>query len=94
MSRGLIQRRFVVRGRVQGVFFRASTEEKATELGLAGWVRNCTDGGVELVAAGPAAAVGELEEWLHTGPRHARVETVEAFDEELSEKGPGFRVVR
>ncbi len=94
MGSGLVQRRFVVCGRVQGVFFRASTQEKATELGLNGWVRNRTDGTVELVAAGPAAAVGELEAWLHVGPRHARVETVEAWEEAVSERVPGFRVLR
>ncbi|MBM4355325.1 MAG: acylphosphatase [Deltaproteobacteria bacterium] len=94
MGKEVVQRRFVVRGRVQGVFYRASTEEKAAELGLAGWVRNRTDGSVEVVAAGPADLLSELEEWLHVGPRHARVDSVTTWDEEVSERGPGFRVTR
>jgi len=94
MGNAVLQRRFVVRGRVQGVFYRAGTEEKASELGLAGWVRNRTDGSVELVATGPLESLHELEEWLHVGPRHALVESVEVWEEEVTEKGPGFRVTR
>lgn len=65
-------------GRVQGVFFRASTEREAKALGLRGWVRNCRDGSVELVAEGPRPACEELLEYCRKGPPAARVEAVEA----------------
>jgi len=73
-------RRFVVSGRVQGVFYRASTEDTARRLGLSGWVRNLPDGRVELVACGEEAKLRELERWLWQGPRHARVEQVAVQD--------------
>jgi acylphosphatase len=71
-------RRFVVRGRVQGVFYRASTQQAAQRLGLTGWVRNRADGCVELVASGEDARLDELEKWLWQGPPNARVENVTA----------------
>lgn len=64
---------FKVSGRVQGVFFRASTQREAQRLGLTGWVRNTENGGVELVACGSVAALAELEAWLQHGPPHAHV---------------------
>lgn len=67
----------VVYGRVQGVFFRASAEEKARELGLTGWVRNRSDGTVEIVAEGDREALEKLISWCHIGPKHARVTRVE-----------------
>ena len=68
--------RFVVSGRVQGVFFRASARAEATRLGLAGSARNLDDGRVEVVAIGPDAALDALERWLWQGPPSARVEGV------------------
>jgi acylphosphatase len=65
--------RVVVTGRVQGVYFRASTREKAQRLGLVGWVRNRADGSVELEAQGPEEAVAALVSWCHTGPSAAHV---------------------
>lgn len=65
-----------MRGRVQGVFYRASTQEQALRLGLTGWVRNCTNGDVELVACGRAVQLEQLERWLWQGPPHARVTEV------------------
>ena len=67
---------FRVRGQVQGVFYRASTEATARRLGLSGWVRNTEDGEVELVACGPAAQLDELEKWLWRGPANAQVSSV------------------
>lgn len=69
--------RFLVSGVVQGVFFRASTERRARELGLTGYARNLADGRVEVVASGTAQALAELQNWLHQGPPSARVEAVE-----------------
>lgn len=68
--------RFLVVGKVQGVFFRASTRERALDLGLRGRASNLADGGVEVVAEGRAAALDALEAWLHRGPPAARVESV------------------
>ncbi len=65
--------RFLVRGRVQGVFFRASTRRKAMDLGLCGYANNLPDGGVEVVACGQAGGLRELETWLWEGPPMARV---------------------
>ncbi|QKT02750.1 acylphosphatase [Ectothiorhodospiraceae bacterium 2226] len=66
-----------VRGRVQGVFYRASTERKAKELGVRGYVRNLDDGSVEVLACGVPAQVEALRSWLWQGPRAARVEGVD-----------------
>jgi acylphosphatase len=73
-------RRFLVSGRVQGVFYRAGAQDVARRLGLTGWVCNLSDGRVELVACGEETKLKELETWLRRGPPHARVERVEAGD--------------
>lgn len=65
--------RVFVSGKVQGVFYRASTQEEALRQGLAGWVRNLPDGQVEAVFEGTPEAVEDLINWCHTGPRGARV---------------------
>lgn len=67
----------VVRGRVQGVFFRASTQREARRLGLVGWVANRADGAVELCAEGEEGALQELVAWAHHGPSGARVDEVD-----------------
>jgi acylphosphatase len=68
--------RFVVSGRVQGVFFRASARSEAARLGIAGQARNMADGTVEVVASGDESALDELETWLRIGPPAARVDSV------------------
>jgi acylphosphatase len=70
-------RRASVRGRVQGVCFRASTAERATALCLRGRAENCPDGSVLVHAAGTPAALDALVAWLHVGPPMARVDAVE-----------------
>lgn len=65
--------RAVVRGRVQGVGFRATTAAQAMSLGLRGWVRNRIDGSVEVLAAGPASALERFVAYLQQGPGTARV---------------------
>ncbi len=62
-----------VEGKVQGVWFRASTEKKATELGVTGWARNLPDGRVEVMACGEKEKISELHEWLKHGPELAKV---------------------
>lgn len=66
----------LVAGRVQGVYFRASTQREARRLGLTGWVRNLPDGRVEVIARGPDDLVAQLERWLHHGPAAANVTEV------------------
>lgn len=69
-------RRFIVKGRVQGVFFRESTRRVAEELGLTGHAVNLANGDVEVVASGEAAALDRLAEYLQSGPTMAVVESV------------------
>ena len=68
--------RFLVSGKVQGVFFRASTREQARRLDLSGSARNLADGRVEVIVAGRADAIGTLEGWLQEGPPSAKVDEV------------------
>ncbi|MEK1942599.1 MAG: acylphosphatase [Pseudomonas sp.] len=69
-----------VSGKVQGVFFRQSTETEATRLDLDGWVRNLADGRVEVLVEGEEEAVRELAAWLQTGPKKAKVAAVELHE--------------
>jgi len=89
----MVCKRILVHGKVQGVFFRASTKEKAEELGLTGEVRNLPDGGVEVVACGDAAQVERLVGWCRVGPPRARVDEV-VVNEVEEQRFEGFRVVR
>ena len=72
--------RFLVSGKVQGVFFRASTREQARKLGLCGHAINLADGRVEVVVEGAGEAVEALASWLRNGPPMARVDSVERSD--------------
>lgn len=81
---------FRIRGRVQGVFFRDSTREAATTLGLNGYAINLPDGSVEVRACGPDEAVEQLENWLREGPRLASVANVDRIDVNCS-KPAGFK---
>lgn len=71
-----------VSGRVQGVFYRATTRDTAREHGVGGWVRNLDDGRVEAVFEGPESAVEAMVEWCHTGSPAAEVDDVDASYEE------------
>lgn len=66
-----------VRGRVQGVWFRASTQAEARRLGLTGYAHNLSDGSVEVLACGESEALVSLKEWLWQGPSGAKVNEVE-----------------
>jgi len=68
--------RFLVSGRVQGVFFRASAQAEAQRLGVSGSATNLADGRVEVIASGTDAGLAELEKWLQVGPPAARVTSV------------------
>jgi acylphosphatase len=81
-----------VEGRVHGVGFRMCAVEAASELGLEGWVQNCDDGSVELVAEGDPTALAAMLDWCRIGPPMARVDTVRhTFGTAIGESG-GFRV--
>jgi len=81
-----------VAGRVQGVFFRANTQEVAQRLGLSGYVRNLPDGRVEVVAEGEEEALRKLVDWCHEGPPLARVERVEVRWENPTGEFSGFHI--
>lgn len=81
-------------GRVQGVFYRASTVEEAERRQVTGWVRNCADGSVELEAQGEAEAVEALLGWCRRGPPAARVLRVEVEEHAPVDGERGFRVRR
>jgi acylphosphatase len=78
----MIRRRVVVSGHVQGVFFRDSVQRLARQRGVAGWVRNRSDGSLEAVFEGAAADVDDLVAFCRTGPRGANVESVNVAQEE------------
>jgi acylphosphatase len=85
--------RFLVFGKVQGVFFRAATREQALALGLTGYAKNLPDGCVEVLAAGDAAALRALERWLWQGPPLADVVRVQRDDEAQMPAESGFAAI-
>jgi acylphosphatase len=80
----IIARRCYVSGRVQGVFYRASTRQRALELGCRGYARNLPDGRVEVLAVGDTDAVLTLIKWLWQGPPAAHVTDVAVSDVDLA----------
>jgi acylphosphatase len=86
-----VRRRVVVRGNVQGVFFRDSCRRAAASRGVAGWVTNRPDGAVEAVFEGDPDAVGAMVDWCSRGPRGADVDSVDETTEE-PEGLSGFKI--
>lgn len=84
--------RVIVRGRVQGVGFRAACQAEATAAGVRGWVRNKWDGSVEALFEGPGEAVDRMIRWCHRGPRMADIEDVEQHDAAEPAPPGAFRV--
>ena len=82
----------IVRGRVQGVFFRAATQREARRLGVSGWVKNRSDGAVEILAEGEESALRELCIWAERGPTGARVDDVQTRFHGYSGDHPDFRI--
>jgi acylphosphatase len=76
----VICRKCLVSGRVQGVFYRATTAQRARELGVTGYAKNLADGRVEVLAWGDAAAVQALIEWLWTGSSGSKVSSVDVVE--------------
>jgi acylphosphatase len=83
----------VVRGRVQGVFFRASAQREARQHGLTGWVKNRNDGAVEMVVEGEEDRVKDFLAWAQHGPSTARVDKVETKWRSYTGEFSDFRIV-
>lgn len=88
-----MNKKYKVIGKVQGVFFRKSTQDKARELGVKGWVRNESDGSVVTVIQGNDAQLEAMEKWLREGPARAEVKELMLLDEGYDRKFDGFEVV-
>ena len=84
-------RRYIVTGRVQGVGFRWFVEKEARAIGVGGWVRNNDDGSVEVLASGSEEQLARLRKSLQAGPRAARVDEVQEFEEQQVNE-PSFRI--
>ena len=79
----MICKRYYISGKVQGVFYRDSAQKQANHLGLKGWVRNCVDGRVEMLAYGSELNMATIEKWLKIGPEYAKVTTIEVVGENI-----------
>ncbi|MGH8110223.1 MAG: acylphosphatase [Arenimonas sp.] len=88
----MIRRQFTISGKVQGVWFRASTREQAQTLGLTGYASNLPDGRVQVQAQGEADALAKLEQWLQHGPTLAKVSQVDRIELEVQVSESGFRI--
>lgn len=72
-----------IKGVVQGVYYRQSTQQKAMELGIKGTAKNCDDGSVEVFAEGDEENLNQFIKWCHEGPRDAKVERIDIHEESL-----------
>lgn len=84
--------RFLIGGKVQGVWFRASARDQAVALNLRGFARNLADGRVEVLAIGDDDAIEQLAQWLHFGPSQARVDELERIETEEDVHVDGFEI--
>lgn len=85
-------RHYIVAGRVQGVFFRASARDQAQVIGLRGWVKNLADGRVEAIACGNLLQLDKFELWLKQGPEMAQVSEVIVDSVSQEENFDGFSI--
>lgn len=90
----IITKHYFISGRVQGVGFRAFTQSLAEEMSLIGWVRNLSDGRVEVLIRGPETTLEQFESRLRQGPAHGRVDFIEALEIQLHEQLKAFEVRR
>ncbi len=88
----LKQLHLTVHGRVQGVYFRASTQREARRLGLGGWVRNRAEGSLEILAEGEEISIRELYGWAQKGPSAARVDRVDTRWRSYTGQFSDFRI--
>lgn len=82
----------IISGRVQGVWFRATTKQKAEQLGLKGWVRNTYDGCVEAVFEGEENLVKQMIDWCHRGSPLANIENVEVKNQDVTNSFDDFSI--
>ena len=90
---GNIRVRLIIIGRVQGVWFRDSTRRQALSLGVLGWIRNRSDGTVEVLAEGPEDRVKKLVSWCHQGPPYAEVLRVNEAREDWADEFKSFEIL-
>ena len=93
VTENFISRRFIVSGKVQGVFFRASTKKVADKLGLKGYAKNLQSGQVEVLVQGDADAIEELKVWLSHGPEYSDVESVLEVDSSINKTLYNFGIL-
>jgi acylphosphatase len=93
MSQDTLRARVTIEGRVQGVFFRASTRDEARKLGVKGWVRNLANGDVEALFEGDKTRVSQMLAWCYKGPPYAVVHKVNVSYEPFLGDQDGFQVV-
>ena len=84
----------IIKGKVQGVYFRASAKDVADEIGIKGWVKNTEEGNVEAMVSGNNDQVQKFIEWCRTGPRRAIVHHVDIIHKEEDESFSAFHVIR
>ena len=84
----------IIKGKVQGVFFRATTKDVADEIGVTGWVKNTEEGHVEIMANGSEDQLKEFIEWCKIGPRKAVVTDVMITNKERGENFESFEIIR
>ncbi|UCF49011.1 MAG: acylphosphatase [Thermoplasmatales archaeon] len=82
----------IISGRVQGVWFRANTKQKAEMLGLTGWVKNTNDGRVEAVFEGDNDKLDEMIKWCHKGPSLSKVDKVDIKKQKPTDEFDGFSI--
>ena len=90
----MVRAHLIVRGRVQGVFFRACTRDEAERLGVTGWVRNRPEGTVEVLLEGVEEEVDRIVEWCRQGPPIARVDEVSVEMASYRGEFGSFRIIR
>lgn len=83
----------IVKGKVQGVFFRATAQEKAFEIGVKGWIQNTKDGFVEATVSGTETQVQQFVDWCRKGPKRAVVTEVLLMNKEF-ESFSNFRIIK
>ncbi len=85
--------RLIIKGKVQGVFYRATAKELANQLGITGWVRNLPDMNVEITATAPHEVLQHFIDWCKHGPPRARVDEIIVEEREF-EEFEGFKILR
>ncbi len=88
------RRKLIISGHVQGVYYRASAEARANELGILGYARNLADGRVEIIAEGNDSQLNELESWCRKGPPAAAVSSVDVEMQEATGEFTRFGIRR